>query len=112
MKKEIAEKWVEALRSGEYQQGQHRLRTEDKFCCLGVLCDISGLSEWEEREDSTYISYDSIEVILPDSVMKWAGIATDNDSLHAGTKALSAYNDSGYSFEQIADIIEKHWEEL
>lgn len=38
--------WLEALRSGDYQQGMGTLRTmgagslPDRFCCLGVLCDL------------------------------------------------------------------------
>ena len=42
MKKEIADKWVEALRSGKYKQGKSALKKDDSFCCLGVLCDIIG----------------------------------------------------------------------
>lgn len=36
--RDIAERWVSALRSGEYRQGAGCLHTEDgKYCCLGVL---------------------------------------------------------------------------
>ena len=37
MPKEFAEKWVKALRSGEYKQVQRHLSKDDCFCCLGVL---------------------------------------------------------------------------
>jgi hypothetical protein len=48
----IKQKWVDALRSGKYEQGQWKLtRIDDytdimgegkeKFCVLGVLCDIA-----------------------------------------------------------------------
>lgn len=40
MKKEIADRWVAALESGEYKQGQRRLRCNDEYCSLGVLCDL------------------------------------------------------------------------
>ena len=41
MNKEVKQAWIKALRSGEYEQGTGYLRSEDnKFCCLGVLCDI------------------------------------------------------------------------
>ena len=33
-------KWVEALRSGNYEQGKDSLREGDQFCCLGVLTDL------------------------------------------------------------------------
>ena len=48
MKPEIAQRWVEALRSGEYKQGLSVLRRidesgngQDSYCCLGVLCEIA-----------------------------------------------------------------------
>ena len=34
--------WLTALRSGEYGQGISYLKThEDKFCCLGVACEVA-----------------------------------------------------------------------
>src|SRR3954466_11512237 len=41
-------KWVEALRSGEYNQCRGNLKSPDGFCCLGVLAQISGL-QFEDR---------------------------------------------------------------
>src|SRR3990167_8465561 len=38
---------VTALRSGKYKRGKGQLRDDDKFCCLGVACDISGVGEWQ-----------------------------------------------------------------
>lgn len=40
MNQKIKKKWIEALRSGKYKQGKTLLRSANKFCCLGVLCDI------------------------------------------------------------------------
>ena len=52
MDKEIKNKWIEALRSGKYQQGCHYLRgpTGDRYCCFGVLCDILDLG-WDRRTE-------------------------------------------------------------
>lgn len=36
-------KWVDALRSGDYQQGEMFLRRDGKHCCLGVLCELAGI---------------------------------------------------------------------
>jgi|TARA_R110000765_G_scaffold340353_1_gene430437 hypothetical protein len=45
-----AQKWVAALRSGEYDQGTDGLQTEGGYCCLGVACDLymkeTGNGEW------------------------------------------------------------------
>lgn len=62
MKKEVAKAWVEALRSGKYKQGKGWLRQEEPgveptFCCLGVLCDLSGQGRWKESAGSTSWSY-------------------------------------------------------
>lgn len=44
MDQDVKDKWVNALRSGEYLQGKHYLLIErDKkkyYCCLGVLATI------------------------------------------------------------------------
>jgi hypothetical protein len=42
MNPEVKARWVAALRSGEYKQGKGALRLNNKFCCLGVLCDLYG----------------------------------------------------------------------
>lgn len=50
MNAEIKTKWLEALRSGRYQQAESELK-DDKgcFCCLGVLCEVVG-AIWEDGE--------------------------------------------------------------
>ena len=46
MIQEQKDKWVKALRSGEYRQCQRQLResTADGYgyCCLGVFCELNG----------------------------------------------------------------------
>jgi hypothetical protein len=45
MKKDIAIKWIDALRSGKYKQGKSELHNSDtnEYCCLGVLNEICEL---------------------------------------------------------------------
>lgn len=38
---EIKDNWLEALKSGKYTQGYFRLQHKNKFCCIGVLGDIT-----------------------------------------------------------------------
>lgn len=56
MNPEIKKKWVDALRSGKYTQGRGYLRDENnRFCCLGVLCDVLAPEGWTETvEDPDY----------------------------------------------------------
>jgi hypothetical protein len=93
MKKEIKEKWLAALRSGEYQKGQNQLRRtvgENKYtyCCLGVLCDIHSkeTGKGSYNEYNVYTVYTVTGEIagerdwLPKEVAEWAGI----ESTHGG----------------------------
>lgn len=125
MKKEVADKWVAALRSGEYAQTRELLRDRQGFCCLGVLCDISGQGQWKqyEGEDSDSVNVGAHEYhvgekaalgLLGPEVIEWAGMMAGNVSGEYGsdTTALSFKNDMGVTFDEIADIIEKHWESL
>lgn len=38
----VAQKWVDALRSGKYRQCRNQLRSDDReaYCCLGVLAEL------------------------------------------------------------------------
>jgi len=120
-------KWIAVLRSGEYQQANGKLRDGDKFCCLGIACDISGLGEWiaygnQETEDNILYGYKIIDrgycdlylpkETLPVMVMDWLGITVNgllsHSSDYCGVQivSLADANDEGMSFEEIADIIE------
>lgn len=42
MKPEVKEKWIAALRSGEYRQARGVLNDgQGGYCCLGVLCEVA-----------------------------------------------------------------------
>lgn len=43
MKADLKAKWIDALRSGKYEQGRGALLNDGKYCCLGVLCEVVGL---------------------------------------------------------------------
>jgi len=40
MNPRIKQRWLDALRSGEYKQTMENLQDMNGFCCLGVLCDL------------------------------------------------------------------------
>lgn len=97
MEASLKAKWIEALRSGKYKQGRLALRTRnDHFCCLGVLCDVSGVSEW--KENGPCYSYDGASSLLPPLLR--------NQLTREARHALMERNDySGMSFPDIADWI-------
>ena len=115
---EVKKLWTNALRSGEYQQGKGRLKHDDKYCCLGVLCElhrqITGEGKWDIVADhyayfSTNISILYATNYLPNFVMDWAGLSSNNPN--AGNVKLSDYNDGVgipiQNFATIANIIEE-----
>ncbi|MFE7797032.1 hypothetical protein [Nocardia sp. NPDC057440] len=109
MKADIKQKWVDALRSGEYRQGKEYLQFDGNYCCLGVLCDIAIrdglLLKVEHDAGAGWYDYDT--ATLPDRVREWAGLDSC-DPVVAGER-LSAWNDNeDKSFEQIADLIQEH----
>lgn len=121
MNEGIKDKWVEALLSGKYEQGQHELRTrDDKYCCLGVLCDIMKDEvggEWVKDEDGDWMfSIPSVDddnrAVLPATVASRVGFWTDNGSYKDGEESLSADNDRGATFEQIAETIKTRFKEF
>ena len=82
MDAEIKRKWVEALRSGNYQQGRNHLHRDNKFCCLGVLCQIT----------TGKMGYEQTRKHFP--------VKMEHD--------LIGMNDDGKSFAEIADYIERN----
>lgn len=105
MKKEIKDLWVADLRTNP-PQGRHRLFTGDGHCCLGRLCVLAGLEPDENHK------FDGADKGLPASVREWAGIKSAEAFVPTLKTYLSCLNDRGESFPEIADIIDKHWEEL
>ena len=107
MNKAIKEKWVAALRSGEYQQTHESLRDEEGHCCLGVLCDIhnqeTSVDGWGQAQFQD--NYYERSGFLPEIVQEWAELSSDPQ---AGCHTLSHLNDSGHDFEQIANRIENY----
>lgn len=92
MKKEIRNKWLKALRSGKFKQGQGALRTVGTgHCCLGVLCEVyrqdTGNGVWVKEKDSNKDEKDyeflSNVADLPREVQKWAGIKSATGYINA-----------------------------
>ena len=109
-----ARKLVAALRSGRYKQGRGQLHraSDDRRCCLGVACDlyqkeVGGL-RIEKSDEHDAFFYDGESGILPAVVMEWLGLREERGQLGEHfLDCLAAKNDSGASFRQIADIIER-----
>lgn len=102
MNKSVATKWVKALRSGKYKQGYKHLRRDNKYCCLGVLCEIMGTPG------------NRVLKVLDGETQLRSGMNSSTGILNGwNITSLSRINDSKqYVFDEIADIIQMCWEEL
>ncbi len=136
MNPEIKQQWLQALRSGEYQQARGNLRVDNTFCCLGVLCDLAikqnVVPAWQKERETDYQWYiheprewagsdNRQAAVLPKAVVAWAGLPDANPELIpteklADRKFLANYNDgrqafgnlAPHTFTQLADLIEKY----
>lgn len=88
MRQTLKEKWIKALESGEYKQGQGVLvrgyQDNKTFCCLGVLCDITD----SRLRQNTYMP--------GTATLKKCGLSFKTANL------LASKNDRGESFKKIA----------
>ena len=104
--------WVEALRSGKYQQTQGRLARELEdgsigYCCLGVACEVLGAEKGLTQDGRImWLATGFVPAIhyLPDGIKILLGLK-DKGGYHEGG-SLVLTNDGGASFAEIADIIE------
>ena len=106
-KQQMKTEWLEALRSGKYEQVQGTLKgiTEDGeegYCCLGVFCSV--------------VLEEEPEVCVRD---RWGGLDDGpsatyrhlNDLIGGFTTETGIeMNDKGKPFSTIADMIEEGWE--
>lgn len=107
---EAQQLWVDALRSGEWQQTQALLRTDEGYCCLGVACELAlrnGVPVSRRKVGDRW-EYGEMDIVLPPIVQTWLGLASPEGNYEEDGEVftLAERNDSGWSFDRIADIIE------
>ena len=114
MKKEYRDRWVAALRSGDYIQGQGSLKNGDKFCCLGVLCDILAKEldvDWEAPGRGFHRElFDGYTYLLPDIIKEEVDLEGLDPviTIKDEKEFISQFNDErGITFAELADAIEE-----
>lgn len=121
MKKEVMQKWVEALRSGKYVQGTHVLCNSNyEYCCLGGLCDLyknklNVEQTFSPVKNNNVFTFDGDSISLPNQVIYLAGIKQEYGQFRDKNNQLNSLailNDNGYSFNELADIIDANYEAL
>ena len=131
MNTEVKQKWIDALRSGKYDQGSEKLRSVTGYCWLGVLCDLYSKeqgAEWEFRgnaetnlQPQDYWYFEGESEFLPESVKEWAGLPVTNPSVRVDVTdnddeddwfyndEIANLNDSGYTFNELSKLIEQQF---
>jgi hypothetical protein len=66
LSKELKDKWIEALESGEYTQTIRKLKKENKHCCLGVLCELIP----DINVEASQSAYTKLEKLLGENVVE------------------------------------------
>ena len=118
MKVGIKRRWINALRSGEYDQTKNTLCLEDGngacyLCVLGVLGNLYQESHAEEicwipeDSDTNAVGIKVLRIMgspvgLRTKIRKWAGLNQQDYC------ALMCMNDRGRSFRQMANWIQKN----
>lgn len=114
----LLDRWIVALRSEEYKQGRKKLKVGDRFCCLGVLCDLSKVGEWRDSpyesllgQHQSYLVkfYPATSTVLPSPVLgalafgaPWFDFSVQDDLVHMN-------DNMNKTFDEIADYLEhKH----
>ena len=112
MKKDTKEKWVAALRSGEYRQCQGELKDAiGAHCCLGVLLETQGWKENKSESDKSVFS----NYVSPKGVFNMEENELDEYTSEAfglnrqqQVRLMNLNDDKGWSFNLIARWIEDH----
>ena len=131
MNAEVKQQWVEALRSGKYQQGTAALRKhkdgQDQYCCLGVLCDLytkafpDAAGRWDRVVEDGVVPFCVLDTdgmehwqheVLTPAVREWAGLETGDPILTFADDrfCVSTLNDDErLDFNAIANLIEEQF---
>ncbi len=115
---EMKKKWVEALKSEKFEHGKFYLCKDNKFCCLGVLCEIEGIAREEkqlyENIGSTWFYGNDIKddgLLTDERLMQYIG----QDGNFIGFlirkngvdyPSLTTLNDSEEDFKGVCHVIE------
>jgi hypothetical protein len=107
---EPAKKWVAALRSGEFEQGNGALRRGDKFCCLGVACELAAKykiikpAKKAPGSDDLFM-YGYRTCTLPDEVTNWLNLRTHDGNIEGHISLVGENDVKDKTFKEIADLI-------
>src|ERR1044072_5163097 len=102
--------WNAVLESDDYKQIKGKLKKENGYCCLGIACEISGLTKFERRKFTTGFETDYVlqdnrgqfianvdRSTLPKIIREWLGTDVYLE------RRLATMNDGYHTFKDIAE---------
>lgn len=116
--------WIDALRSGQYEQGSGGLRAscpclghhEFLYCCLGVACEVAlsagvTMPRVEPPTASSLTAYgeDCVTGLLPREVQDWLGLAANDPGLTSDVTCVRANDELDWSFNEIAGALTREY---
>jgi hypothetical protein len=91
-------KWIKALRSGKFKQAKGVLRRGEGYCCLGVACVAADIKD---------VPRSPVISLIGEKFENVPNVIRGGCSTNYVVERLVEMNDSGVSFSEIADWIEK-----
>jgi hypothetical protein len=112
MRKDIAELWAKELESGFWEQGKYFLEHSQTYCVYGVLTNLAATYGVCSHNGKNIGMFDGEISLAPISVIKWAGLNSQNGVIKTLKYPLAEMNDRNKNFKELAEIIRKHYDEL
>lgn len=95
------DKWIKALRSGEYKQTIQALQDKNGYCCLGVACKIL-IKTPDMHEDSLIGDFPYQQKHAPE----WLKCINSNFEFKTGINLTDLNDIEHFTFDEIADLLE------
>lgn len=115
----LTRRWLDALRSGEYNQTKGCLKNDYGFCCLGVGADVMATSEWRKTVndggeysfrkmgETGILDHDDFDRLVP---LRIQDRLSEKFHIYISQDDLATLNDEhGFTFPMIADVVESWW---
>lgn len=99
----VKQRWLKALRSGDYEQGKNHLCYNDKYCCLGVLADIEDLFDPQLDGQSRFVNAGFGKRLFG---MLSAEYIRSIDMCYVTAGELAIINDESDDFKEVINMIE------
>jgi hypothetical protein len=112
----VKKEWLHELRTGSYKKGKYGLRDiEDYYDAAGILCELAvrhNIIDPPTKYDGSDpdkpnvffgYAYDGLATGLSDAVCSWAGVS------YGQVFSMCVKADRGWSFNKVADYIEKEF---